>query len=139
MGGGQRAIVKMGLLGPFAEKIRAWVIGWFSVNVRIAPGMVCVGTKALETKVSGKINTKPTHCAASRLLTSSPRMADSHEIASVNSSASPMTYSHSAALAFVIDYRMARQLILDQSPDFELLVQEIEGVALENAVRTIAL
>lgn len=76
------------------------VNGWFSANARRAAGIVSVGTKALDINVSGKIITKPTHWAASRLFTINPRIADSQDIARVKITASPTTNSHSCKPAF---------------------------------------
>jgi hypothetical protein len=75
------------------------VSGWFSANILRALGIVEVGTKALDIKVSGNITTNPIHCAASRDLTSSPSIADNQDTASVNITPRAITNSHSVGLA----------------------------------------
>ena len=75
------------------------VTGWFSAKNLSTSGIVSVGTKALLTKVSGKMTKKPVHCAASMLLTSRPMIADIQEIASEKRIASPNTNTHSVGPA----------------------------------------
>src|SRR5689334_19529993 len=74
------------------NSLTTMVKGLTSANCRNGVGSDCAGTKAEEMNVSGKTAMKPTELAASGVLTSKPRNANTHENAypNVNASTSPM-------------------------------------------------